>query len=142
MAGKKAFGAKLGTYASSTLTPIANITKITPFTVKGDIVDTSSHDSPVDSNSVGWKEKEATLADAGMAKMDLNYDPALSSHVALMSKVNVSQVFKVTMPPSTPAVVWTFTGFITEVGPELPYDNKMTCSVVITITGIPTVGTT
>ena len=141
MAGKKAFGAKLGTYASTTLTPIAQITKITPFAFKGDTVDTTSHDTAVDSNGIAWREKEPTLNDAGQAKFDLNYDPAVTSHVALAASVNLKQVFKVTMPPSTPAVVWTFNGMITEVGPELPHDNKMTCSVIITISGLPTVGT-
>ncbi len=142
MAGKRAFGAKLGTYASTTLTNIANITKISPFSPKGSKADTTSHDSPTDANGNAWMEKEPTIIDPGQSKIDLNYDPALATHVALMSQMNVKQVFKMTMPPSTPAVVWTFSGFIVDVGPEVPHDNKMTCSVVIEITGLPTVGTT
>ena len=142
MAGKKGFGAKLGYMVLTVNTPIANITKISPFALKADATDTTSHDTAVDANGNAWREKIPTLLDAGQAKFDLNYDPAAASHVALEGMVGVVQTFKVTMPPSTPAVVWTFSGFVSEVSPELPSDNKMTCSAVITISGALAVGTT
>lgn len=142
MAGKRAFGSVIGTYASATLTPIGQPTKITPFGKKADSADVTSHDSPTDGNGNPWREKIVTLLDAGSAKFDVNFDPANASHVALEASIGVMQVWKVKMPPSSPPVVWTFNGFLSEDGLELPHDNKTTGSFVVTISGIPTVGAT
>lgn len=140
MPGKKAFGAKFGVFAGGVLTNYAQITKISPFKFKGDVVDVTSHDSAVDANAIAWREKIGTINDAGGASLDLNYDPNNATHAALSGMLNVSQVFKCTFPSSAPAVVWTITGIITDVGPELPFDNKMTATVTITFSGIPAVG--
>jgi hypothetical protein len=141
MPGKKAFGAKFGVYAGGVLTNVAQITKISPFKFKGDVVDVTSHDSSTDGNSIAWREKVGTINDAGGASLDLNYDPNNATHASLSSQLGVVQVFKVTFPSATPAVVWTISGIITDVGPELPFDNKMTATIAITFTGVPAVGT-
>jgi hypothetical protein len=46
----------------------------------------------------------------------------------------VVKTFKTTFPGATPTTA-TYSGFITSVSPQIPFDNKMTCSVVIEITG-------
>lgn len=140
MAGKKAFGAKFGVFAAGALTNYAQVTKITPFKFKGDVVDVTSHDSATDGNSIAWREKIGTINDAGGASLDVNYDPNNATHAALSAMLNVLQVFKITFPSANPAVVWTISGLITDVGPELPFDNKQTATVSITFSGIPTVG--
>lgn len=136
MAGKKGFGAIMA-YESAvpgTYTPIVNVTKITPYEVKADVIDVSAHDSPADANGNGWREKLAGLLDAGAAMFDCNYDDKAATHAYLKANVGVSKNFRITFPGTSPTTA-TFAGFIKQVGPEIPHDNKLTAQVAIEISG-------
>jgi predicted secreted protein len=136
MPGKRAFGTKFAyeTTTPGTFTDIANITNIKPYNLKVDIVDTTSHDSP--SN---YREKEAGAIDAGQCVLELNYDPAAATHTWLHTEcaAAASHKYKVTWPGGSKTA--TFSGLIVGVGPESPYDGKLTCSVTIEITGAVTI---
>lgn len=133
MPGKRGFGAKLE-YDSggAVFVLVANITKIRPFSQKADVTDVSSMDSPSD-----YKEKLPAMLDAGQCVVDLNYDDKAASHIWLQTNLGLVKTFRVTGPGTLPKTI-TFSGFIIGVGPEMPHDNKMTCSVTVEITSVLT----
>lgn len=135
MAGKKGFGAKLEyeSGAGPVYTAIANITKIRPFAQKADSIDVTAHDS-----ADSYREKISGLLDSGQATFDLNYDDTNTGHAWLSSNLGTVKSFKVTFSGSTPKTA-TFSGFVSGVTPELPHDNKQTCSCTIEITGKVTI---
>lgn len=141
MPGKKSFGAKLQ-YRESTgpdvWVDIANITKISPFNLKVDSVDVSSMDSPDE-----YREKVPGFKDAGEANFELNYDDEEPTH-QLLSEIADGTVgtWRIIYPNTTfPKTTQTFSGFISQVGPEIPYDGKMTANCVINVSSKPVFGT-
>ncbi len=131
MSGKKGFGAKIS-YESATpgtYVDFANVTKIRPFNMKTDVIDVTAMDSANE-----FREKLSGLKDPGQAVFDLNYDPAATSHLWMQTNIGEVKNFKVTFPGSSPKVA-SFSGFVNACPPEVPYDNKMTCSVTIEING-------
>lgn len=136
MAGKKGFGSKIeystdGTIGTgTTFTKLAQVMKITPYAAKAAVIDCSDHDSPSE-----FREKLPGMKDAGAAKVDLNYDDKATTHKFCLTNVGVPMTWRVTGPGSSPATA-VYAGFITGVSPELPFDNKLTCSIDIEITGV------
>lgn len=138
MPGKKAFGGTFA-YESATptvYTPIANITKFKPHDAKADVIDVSSHDSPVDANVNGWREKLNGMIDGGSAQLDLNYDDKAVTHAYLLSNIGKMQNWQASFYAASSPTKATFKGFVKAVGPEVPFDNKQTCSVQIEISGL------
>lgn len=139
MAGKKGFGSKMsysidGTLGTgTTFVDLAQVTTITPFAAKAAVIDISDHNSPSQ-----FREKVSGMLDAGAAKVVLNYDDKNTVHKFLLANLGVAMTFKVTGSGSSPATA-TYAGFVTEVSPEYPFDNKMTCTVSMEITGVVTV---
>ncbi len=137
MAGQKGFGSKLQYLASTgpdVWTTIAEVTKCRPFNLKVDSIDVSSQDSPDE-----YREKIPGFKDAGEASFDLNYKPANATHVWLVDHAGGTvETFRVLYSPGiTGCAVDTFSGFITAVGPEVPFDGKMSASCVINVTSKP-----
>lgn len=129
MAGKKGFGA-LFEYDSggAVYVPLVNVTKMRPFSKKADVIDVSSLGSASET-----REKLAGMLDEGQVQFDCNYDPTAASHIWMKANVGGANMnFRLTMPSGVKAVI---TGFIQQVSPEIPFDNKMTCSTVVEISG-------
>jgi predicted secreted protein len=142
MAGKKGFGAKFSyetTPGGASYTDVANVTKIKPFDLNADVLDVTAHDTTADANGNGWREKLAGLIDAGAVALDLNYDDKATTHIALKAQIGVSRLFKVTFYASASPTPATFSGFIKSLSPEVPHDNKMTCTCGIEISGQVTI---
>ena len=136
MPGRRGFGASLGygTTSNGSFTSLANITKISGPKFKADAVDVSSHDSPS-----GYREKLAGLLEAGVITLDLNYDDLAATHQWLTTNLGTAMFFKLTFPTKTSATTAVAAGFVSEVSPEIPHDNKMTCAVQLTLTGAVTI---
>lgn len=134
MAGRKGFGAVLeyDSTGAGAWVVLANITKIRPFGIKVDVIDVTSMSSAAET-----REKLPGLIDSGECQFDLNWDASDASHVWLKANVGVVTPFRVTLPALAPAAAKkaTFSGFVSSLPPEIPFDNKLTCSPVITITG-------
>lgn len=132
MSGAIGFGALFkhdsggGVYAT-----IANITKIRPLSQKADSIDISDHESPS-----RYREKVAGMLDGGSCSIDLNYDQDETTHQLLHSTLGTTKNYRIVFPGT--ARTATFSGFIESVTPELPFDNKMTCSVSVQISGVVT----
>lgn len=133
--GKLGFGAEFKfetTAGGGTYTKALGVTKIGPYQLKADEVDISDHDSPSQ-----YREFVAGMLEAGGCNVDLNYSADEATHQALEAAVGVQRLFKVKFRHLTGRVA-TFSGFISGVSPELPFDNKMGCTVSVKISGIPT----
>lgn len=134
MGAKKGFGGVLeyDSTGAGAWVAIANVTKVRPFDAKVDVIDGTSHDSPSET-----REKLAGLKDMGALVADLNYDDQAASHQWLKTNLGVETPFRFTFPDT--GDVATFDGFVKQVSPEVPHDNKMTCSVAIEINGVVTI---
>lgn len=131
---KKAFGTKLqyeSAVSPSVWTDIAAVTNIKPFDKKVDVIDGSSHDSTNE-----FREKLAGMKDSGDVQLDINYDPANTSHQAMESQLGAAENFKLLFAGApTGRTSGTFSGFVKGFTPGAPHDGKFTATVVIEITG-------
>ena len=133
MSGKRGFGAKCSyeTTTPGTFVDIVGLTNITPFGLKTDIIDVTAHDS-----TNNYREKVPGSVDAGQLTLTGNYDPGAVSHIWLQTEAASSTVrnFKITWPGS-PTKTTTFSGYVTAMGPDAPFDGKLTFSATVEITG-------
>lgn len=135
MAGQTGKGAKLeySIDGGSTWVKIVQCTKFSPFKIKGDSVDISDMDSPS-----SYREKMGAMIDAGQIMADMNYNNGATTHKWLVDNVNITWKFRITFPGANTGLdKVTFSGFVVGVGPEVPFDNKMTCQGVIELSGLP-----
>jgi predicted secreted protein len=133
--GKLGFGALFKyetTAGGGTYTKALGVTKIGPYQLKADDVDISDHDSPSQ-----YREFVAGMLESGGVNVDLNYSADETTHQDLEAAVGVQRSFKVSFRHATGRVA-TFSGYVNGVSPELPFDNKMTCTVSVKISGKPT----
>lgn len=129
----KAFGTKLQMTIATVLTDIAKVTNVKPYSKKVDIIDNSSHDSTEE-----WREKLAGMKDAGEVQLDLNYDPAATTHKALEDALDAGTaiVFAIKFANApTGRVTGTFSGIVKGLDVGAPFDSKYSGNVVIEISG-------
>lgn len=139
MSGRDAFGTEFrratGTAPGTTYETIANVTNIGGPERTRETIDVTSHDSPGQ-----WMEFIGGLKDGGEISLDINYDPAESTH-------DIDDDFDDVLPRNYRVVIlpdtedehtWTISGIMTNVGDEFPYDDKMGRSITIKVTGKPT----
>jgi predicted secreted protein len=134
MAGIDAFGTTwaMATGGGTSYTNLADVTSIDVLDVKADTIDVTAHDS-----ASGWREFIGGLKDAGELSMDINYDPA--AHGTIFSNIGSDAVsHKITLPDAGAAVV-TFDGIITGMKAQAPYDDKLSATVTVKVTGAPTI---
>ena len=76
--------------------------------------------------------------------MDIVYDPNNATHknaaLGLLNDLTsrTSVAYSIVFP-TTPAVTWSFTAFVTGFEPSAPVDGGLTASVSLKITGKPTI---
>lgn len=114
-----------------TFDPIANITSLTPSGITRDILDVTAHDSPN-----GYREFLGGLKDPGEISFDVNYDP--SEHDTLVEDFEVLDPinYEISFPDGT---VWAMPATITGFEPDAPFDDKLTASITLKVTGKPTI---
>lgn len=103
-----------------------------------DTEDVTTHDSPN-----AWEEHVGTILRSGEVSLDLEFDPNAATHknasggllADLISRT--AQTYSIVYP-STPAVTWTFSAFVTGFEPSAPHDGALTASVKLKLTGEPT----
>lgn len=128
---KIGFGTTIGYRAvgGTTYTNIAEITSITPAKIQVAKVNVDRFDSgtfnslPVSDVIPGWVEP-------GEWEFKLNYEQAECT--TLHGLVGVQKEFKVTKPDTHG---YTFTGFIAEMGDEIPLKDKMETTIKVAING-------
>jgi predicted secreted protein len=137
MSGISAFGTLLQRGDASTgtagegFTTLANVTNISGPKLKAEQIDVSSHDS-VD----GYEEFVAGIKRGGEISLDINYDPSNATHETLLDDFDDGALHNYQLIfPTNPATTWSFAAIVTEVGPEAPYDDKLTCSATLKLSG-------
>jgi predicted secreted protein len=134
MSGIDAFGTKwsISTDNGVTFTDVADVTQVGVLDVKVDTIETSSHDS-----ADQWRTFVGGMKDGGELKMEVNYDPA--AHGTIFSNLGGAPIDqKVTLSDAGAAVV-AFNGIITGFQAQAPYDDKLSASVTIKVSGAPVI---
>lgn len=143
MSGRDGFGTLFK--RATTITPgttfetIANVTGIKGPDRKRETIDVTAHDSPG-----GWMEFLGGLKDGGEIQLDLNYDPAEVTHdIDTDFDDTAPRNYRIVILPGTDEEwTWSISGVMTDLGDEFPYDDKMTRSMTVKVTGKPTLAQT
>jgi predicted secreted protein len=103
-----------------------------------DTEDVTTHDS-----TNAWEEVVGTILRSGEITLDIVYDPNATSHkyaaTGLLHDMVLRTATTYTLTfPSTAAVSWTFTAFVTGFEPSAPHDGALTAAVKMKVTGSPT----
>lgn len=137
MAGIDAHGVELyrsDMEVSATFSKIGNVLSISGPNRTRDTYDTTDHDS-----EDGFREFIGGLRDAGELTFSIHYNPNTASHAQLdQDFLDVDpRDYRLVTPPAVDQYQWDFSGIITQLGDEFPFDGKMERSVTIKITGKP-----
>lgn len=140
MSGISAFGTELrvGDGAGpEVFTPVAGVTNISGPGFSLDTIDGTAHDSPG-----AVEEVIPSIIRTGELTLDINYDPNDPTHDAadgLLSTMFARSLRNYQLAfPTSPEVVWTFAAYVTGFEPSAPYDDKLSASVTLRISGAPT----
>lgn len=118
-------------------TAIAEVLSISGPSLSRDVIEATNMDS-----TSGWREFIGGLKSGGEISFEVNYDPAdatidasggLIDDIDATSATNYKLVF-----PDSGSTEWSFAGWLTGFETNIPHDDKMTASVTITLTGVPT----
>lgn len=120
--------------AATPVNTIGSITSFTPPAPTRDIIDVTSASSPDMA-----REFIAGLIDYGEAGFELNFEPGDSADTLLRSIAleRKPRTWRASYSQFTPAKTITFTAFLTAYQPSSPFDDKMTASVTLKVTGSP-----
>ena len=115
-----------------TYTAIAEITSITPPSVTRDVIDATHTGSPDQ-----WREHIPGLKDGGEVSIEMNFVPnSDSSNILVAIQLDsFARDFKIVFPDGS---TWVFQAFCTGFEPDAPFDDKLSGSVTIEVTGSAT----
>lgn len=139
MPGRDAFGTQFrrgnGATPTEVFTTIANVTSISGPERSRDTIEVTSHDSPDQ-----WKEFIGGLKDGGELSLDINYDPAETTHDLDDDFDDVDpRSYKIVILPGTDDEhTWSIKGILTNLSDEFPSDDKMARTMTVKVTGKPT----
>jgi predicted secreted protein len=103
-----------------------------------DSIDVTTHDS-----TSAWREFVKGLKDGGDISFDVVYDPTESTHdattglLADFDNEGTIPAWRLTFPDGS-STQWTFDGFLTGFSPSEPKDDKLSASITVKVTGVPT----
>ena len=132
MAGEAAAGTLLK--MGSTPTTVAQVYDISGPSMSADTEDVTTHDSA----SIPWREKIATLIDAGDVQLSLYFDPDGTTHtdasggLLFVFKNRTLEDFAIVFPDTSQVA---FEAFVTQFQPKAPIDGVLTADVTLTISG-------
>ncbi len=131
-----AFGTKFQreTVTPGTYADIAQVVNISGPSLSRDTVDATNHAS-----TSRWKEFIGGLRDAGEVTVELQFDPDSTGHADLRSDLAVDAVhnYRIIFTDPTPTQ-WTFAALVTRFEPRAPHDEKLTATVSLKLSGVPT----
>lgn len=137
MSGRNAFGTQFrrGDGATpETFTTIANVTSIGGPARTRETIDVTAHDSPD-----AWMEFVGGLKDGGEVSLEINYDPTEDTHdLDDDFDDNDPRNYQIVILPGTEdEYTWELTGILTELSDEFPYDDKMSRTMTVKVSGKP-----
>lgn len=97
-----------------------------------DVTDNDSEDQ--------WEEVLPTIKRSGEVPLDVHFNPSNQSHTDAMTAFDDGDIrdFKLVFPDDA-TTTWEFSGFVTGVETEEPFDGKITGTITIKISGKPTI---
>ncbi|MFD0344007.1 phage tail tube protein [Streptomyces sp. NPDC127117] len=136
MAGINGFGVALKRgdgAATEVFAAIADITNLTGPGLSRTTVDVTSHDSPN-----AYMEFVGGLKDGGEVSADINYQPAV--HDVLVDDLDDDEPrnYKIVFPDEA-KTTWSFKALLTGFEPSAPYDDKLSASLTLKVSGKPTI---
>lgn len=121
-------GASFQIFTGGSYVAVANVTSITPPNRSRDTVDTTNMASGGDRVFI------PALRDGGEISLELNYTSGnYAALVALLSATGTTSVRCVDPAGDT----WQADVILTDLSPELPLDDRMTCSATFKVSGAP-----
>lgn len=137
-----AFGTKLqigdGTAPpNEVFTDIAEVLDISGPALALDTEDTTSHGS-----TGGWEEVIGTVLRSGDVTFDVNFIPTEGTHNAATGLIKdmvdkTKRNFKLIFPNAA-STTWSFAAIVTGFSPSEPVVGKLSASVTLKLTGVPT----
>jgi len=88
----------------------------------------------------GYEEVLPTIFRSGEITFDVNYVPAAATQIALNTdyEARTKRNWKIVLPGSPTIGTWSFSGYIAELGLDLPLDKQAKRQIKIKVTGQPT----
>jgi predicted secreted protein len=119
--------------------PVAEITSMSGPSLTIDTIDATHYTSPQ-----AFKEFIAGFGDAGELTLECNLIPSDDpGQITLIEDAYAKTVRPVTITLGNPVMMdWSFDGLVTKLDFAEPLDNKLSFSVTIKISGVPTYGIT
>ena len=119
--------------------PVAEITNISGPTLSIDTIDASHYTSPQE-----FKEFIAGFGDGGEVTLECNLIPSDNpGQVTLIADAYAKMVRAVTITLGDPVMMdWSFDGLVTALDFNQPMDGKLSFTITIKISGVPTYGIT
>ncbi len=135
-AGTSGFGTlfKRGNGASSELfSSVAEVKSISGPNLSMETIDATHMESPT-----GFREMLPSFKSGGEVTVELNFLPGASNHQNLLTDFSNRTLrnFQIVWP-TTPAVTWGFSGYITAFAPNVAVDDILSASMTVTISGAP-----
>jgi predicted secreted protein len=130
--------AAFGTLIKRGATSIVQVQSISGPGLSLDTEDVTTHDS-----AGAWEEVVGTILRSGEVSLDIVYDPNTATHKNSSGGLLADMVARTAQTynlvfPSTAAVTWTFSAFVTGFEPSSAHDGALTAAVKMKITGQPT----
>lgn len=118
-------------------TQIAEVTSIAGPGLTADMLDVSSHSSPS-----SYREFVKGMKDAGEITLEINYAPGNATHKnavgGLLDQFSKDQAnWELTFSDAA-LTKWSFAAIVSAFEPSAPFDDKLTASITLKLTGVPT----
>lgn len=134
MAGMAAFGTELGRAAATspvTYVAIAELTSISGPSLEAQQIDVTSHDSPD-----MFEEFVAGIKRGGTVDIEGNMVPGDATQDALLDDFDSGEVVEYQLTfPTSPAVSWTFDAMVVSYSLDAPFDDKLSFSASLKLSG-------
>ncbi len=123
----------ISSFVSINGTTIGNIISIGGPELGRDSLDVSTMDS-----TAKFREFIPGMIDAGEITMEINYDGTAAGTGNMLSAQMTATTSSIIVSIGADSSTWTCNGFMTGLGHAIPFDDKITQSVTIKLTGQPT----
>lgn len=139
-----AFTAAIGTLVqledspgAGTYSTVAQVGGITGPSMKGDKIDTTTHDAA----NQGYKTFITGLKEGGTVKFPVFHDPTLTSHARLVANFNAGQPENWRVkPPFASSFGWSFAGVVLDLGNKYELNGAAMMDITIEVSGASTLG--
>lgn len=133
MSGYSGFGTTL----SIATNEVAELTSISGPSVSMDTIDVSAHNAGTEAAD-GYRDFVAGLIDGGEVSMEGNLTTVASAgYITGAMEDRTEKAIVITFPTAAGVSTWTFDGIVTGFSTEAPYDDKLSFSASIKVTGRP-----